>query len=126
MADEHKTDLNPALAEVDALLSAAQNAPPAVSDDLMATILADASQVQTGFLPPEMPARRQGGFASLLAVLGGGFGVGGLVTAGLAGVWIGVAPPAFLPDPLELTSATSTSELFDGFDMSELINEDLQ
>lgn len=126
MADEHKTDLDPALTEVDALLRAARAAPPVVSDDLMAAILADASQMQAGFLPPEVPARRQSFFAALLSVLGGGIGVGGLVTAGLAGVWIGVAPPAFLPDPMELTGITSTSELFDGFDMSELISEDLQ
>lgn len=69
-----------------------------VPDDLFARILADADAVQRGFSAPvsaaTVPAAARGGLlATLLGVLGGWPAVGGLASAGVAGVWLGFAPP---------------------------------
>ncbi|WP_164660969.1 hypothetical protein [Tropicibacter sp. Alg240-R139] len=68
-------------------------------DALSARMLADAAQVQAGRATME-PAARPGLWAQLRAGLGGWTGLSGLATACAAGVWIGLAPPDFLPDPV--------------------------
>lgn len=68
-------------------------------------ILADAGRVQAGFSGGGAQARAPvaaGLWAQILAGLGGWPVMGGLATACAAGVWIGLAPPAFLPDPAQL------------------------
>lgn len=54
---------------------------PAPSADLMARILADAAQVQ----PVSF-------WRDMFAGIGGWRGIGGLTTAGVTGLWLGVAP----------------------------------
>ncbi len=126
MAEQDK-----ALKELDALFQTARTDQPDLSDGLMAAILDDATRVQDTFRPTGMEGaalRQPSLWSRFFATLGGGFGVGGLVTAGLAGIWIGVAPPSFLPDPVDLATASVSldSGPFDGFDLSELMSEDLQ
>ena len=70
--------------------AAARATPPPMPADLQARILADAAA--------HMPAARPAWHRVLWQLLGGSAGVGGLMTAAVVGVWIGVAPPANLPD----------------------------
>jgi len=72
------------------LFAAARATPPALPDRLQARILADAEQ--------HMPMARMAWHRTLWQVLGGAAGLSGLVTATAVGVWLGVAPPATLPD----------------------------
>lgn len=80
-------------------------------------ILADADGIQAGFGTPE-PPRRAGLWSQLLAALGGWPTLGGLATACAAGVWIGVAPPNFLPDPVQLV--LGAERYLDFADMDDL------
>lgn len=66
-------------------------------DDLVARVLADAASVQAGRAAAEPPVR-QGLWARTLDTIGGWPAVGGLATAGLVGLWIGVAPPDAVED----------------------------
>ncbi|WP_245820547.1 UPF0449 family protein [Flavimaricola marinus] len=78
---------------LDALLADVAGAPdPVPSDDLMARILADAEASRpVPAAPPEAPRL---GWRNWLATLGGWPVLGGMAMAGVAGLWLGVAPPA--------------------------------
>jgi hypothetical protein len=78
--------------DLEAALEAARAAPPQMSAALAARIGDDALH----YLPRERLWRR------ILAAVGGPAGLGGLVTATVAGFWLGVAPPAQTVDPLLL------------------------
>ncbi len=71
---------------LDDLFAQARRVKPPVSDDLLARVLADAR-------PPETSVDAPGIWAGLLDAVGGWFAMGGLATATLAGLWIGIAPP---------------------------------
>ncbi|WP_153548122.1 hypothetical protein [Tritonibacter aquimaris] len=115
------------LTELDNLFAAARDEADPLPPALQMAILQDAERVQSGFAP-DSPLPRAHGFTWALSLLGGGFGLGGVVCAGLVGLWIGFAPPSFLPDPVDYAVATlsTSSDAFDGFDLSELLDEDLQ
>ena len=71
---------------------AEQSAHP--SDELLARVLADGLAEQ-----PVAHAQVNSGsgiFGSFFSPIGGWAGAGGLLTAGLVGVWIGVSPPVAL------------------------------
>ncbi|MEX3314830.1 hypothetical protein [Sulfitobacter sp. PS-8MA] len=70
--------------------AAARATPPALPAGLQARILADAAA--------HMPAAPRPWHRALWQLLGGAAGVGGLAMAAAVGVWLGVAPPANLPD----------------------------
>ncbi|MCV3271214.1 hypothetical protein [Roseobacter sinensis] len=89
--DEHSED-----AALDALLDAARTAPPEVPDALMARVLADADRVQPS--PAARAAPSSGLWSRISDLVGGWRGMGGLVAATCAGVWIGWSPPDALPD----------------------------
>jgi hypothetical protein len=77
---------------LDDLFAQARQVKAPVSDDLMARVLADA-------VPERRPvATPPTALASVLDTIGGWFTLGGLATATLAGLWIGVAPPAAVED----------------------------
>lgn len=108
----------------------------ALPAELRARMLADAAQVQAGFARrpgtqrpgtqrtgPQRtgPQRRRGAgrWRAALAALGGWPALGGLAAASAAGLWIGLAPPAFLPDPAALIRpADADVTLFDSYDLS--------
>ncbi|NVK15117.1 MAG: hypothetical protein HWE35_13190 [Rhodobacteraceae bacterium] len=117
------------LQELDGLFAVARNEPPALPDHLSAAILADAARVQPGG-QPAAPARaaRQPLWRQLAEALGGWPALGGLAAASAAGLWIGVAPPAFMPDPAALAGFEDSSTAFaDGsYDMALMLSEDLQ
>ncbi len=83
---------------VDVLLDVAKDDAPRPSNDLMARVLADAVTTQAGFarVPPQTPTPPI--WHDLFRFLGGWPAMAGLATATVAGVWLGVFPPGFLPD----------------------------
>ena len=66
-------------------------------------MLADAARVQ-----PIAPARPRL-WAHLTGLIGGWQGMGGLVAACAAGVWLGLSPPADWADPMQIVSPTTSS-----------------
>lgn len=96
---------------------AAKGAPPPPPDALMTRVLADAMVTQP---------RARPGFSELwrefARTVGGWPAMAGLATATVAGVWLGVAPPAVLPETY--LSLGESSYLVDtapdlGFDLFE-------
>jgi len=99
MTDRHQTDDDALDMEaLDALLAEARalQSPPA--PDLVARILADARAADLARHPPRAARRTSAltGLRGLIAALGGWPALGGLSAATLAGLWIGIAPPAAL------------------------------
>ena len=104
-------------AMLDELFAAAQSRAAAPSADLMARILADAAQAQprgAAAPSPEAAGRPapQGGFWAELAFLVGGWpAVGGLVSAVMAGLWVGFSG---LGGAADLTAVLSGAGLAGG------------
>ena len=76
---------------------------PELPPDLASRILADAEQVQVQFrahLKTQSRIRRFGTLAQAIKTLGGWGTMGGLATAGFAGVWLGLSLPAISSDPV--------------------------
>lgn len=124
MADEDK-----ALQELEDLFAAARSDRPAVPEHLSAAILADAAREQAGFQPAR-PARaaRLPKWRQLIEAIGGWPAMGGLAAASAAGLWIGVAPPSFVPDPVALAGYEDSSTVFadESYDIAVMLSEDLQ
>ncbi|MEY8842985.1 hypothetical protein AB9K41_28465, partial [Cribrihabitans sp. XS_ASV171] len=95
--------------------------PQALADRMVA----DALAVQAGRAAMVAPASSGAGiWAQLRGALGGWAGMSGLATACAAGVWMGLAPPTFLPDPAQLVYDTGAEgELFGGSDLALLLAE---
>lgn len=107
--------------ELDHLFAQARRDRPALPDDLAVRIQTDAEAVRLGRNgSPARPARRL--WVRFLSAIGGWQGFGGLVAAGVAGVWIGFSAPAFLPDPATLLVSQDTTYLVAdlGFDTTFL------
>ena len=84
--------------ELYGFFDAAKATPPAPSDALMARVLQDAVAAQP---IPDAPLRARVSASSLwrdfLRAVGGWPAMAGLASAAVAGLWLGVAPPAALP-----------------------------
>jgi hypothetical protein len=93
------TDADKEFRDLERLLAEARQEVDQMPAGLMTRIVADADQIQAGFGEPDSPIQSPGLWAQILQVLGGWPAMGGLAAAGAAGVWIGLAPPSFLPDP---------------------------
>lgn len=107
---------------MDDLFAIARGSEPDMSDDLRSRMLADAARVQTGW---RSRVQRRSWRASLGEILGGWPAMGGLVAAGLTGIWLGVSPPALLPDPLDLVSDRGlTFDIFAGDDLVAILAEE--
>lgn len=100
-------------AALDALFAEMRAAGPVPSEDLMARILGDAEAAMPGMRPamtaPGVARRPAGGLRGLFAALGGWGGVGGLVSATVAGVWIGFADLGTGIGISSLTAASGTN-----------------
>lgn len=90
------TMTNPNDDMLDDLLAQARSVTPAPSNDLMARVLADADAVQPA--PVVTPVSRAGLWPRLMDAVGGWPAVSGLAAATVAGIWVGVAPPASVSD----------------------------
>lgn len=102
--------------DLDDLFASARAEHVAVSDALLARIVADADAVVaaravSARVTPEF-------WATLRACVGGWPGLGGMVAATLAGVWIGFAPPdAVAPLAASVWGETTTISLFSSDDV---------
>lgn len=77
--------------ELETLFQQTRAVRPEPGDALMARVLEEA-ETHLPAAPTRAPVR--GGSGGLFDGIGGWFGLGGLVAAGLAGLWIGIMPPA--------------------------------
>lgn len=94
--------------ELDRMLAGVRDAPtPELSETLMARILHDAEALQP--VPEPAPIPQVGFWASLREAIGGWGPVGGVAMAGVAGLWIGVAPPAVLTTLTDTVAGDSLS-----------------
>jgi len=93
------TDANRDFTDLEALFAEAREGADQMPVGLMGRIVADADRVQAGFGERTTPVRTPGVWGQIMQVLGGWPAMGGLAAACAAGVWIGLAPPSFLPDP---------------------------
>ncbi|WP_298846570.1 hypothetical protein [uncultured Ruegeria sp.] len=108
---------------LDNLFAQARQKRTALPDDLAVRIQTDAETIRLSRLAPA-PRPKPSIWARLVSTVGGWQGLGGLVAASAAGVWIGFSAPTFLPDPANLlTSQETTFFVADlGFDSSFLEN----
>ncbi len=93
------------MTDLDDLFGAARRQVTPLPADLEARIVADGLALQRSRQAAEVVApvgRPLSGLGRLLDLLGGWPALGGLATACAAGIWLGVAPPQILPDPLGL------------------------
>jgi len=91
--------------DLDLLFAETRQSEGQMPEGLFRRIVADGEQVQAGFAAAAAArgqAHGQGMWSQFVTVLGGWPTLGGLAAACAAGVWIGLAPPSFLPDPAEL------------------------
>ncbi|MGR3455111.1 hypothetical protein [Pseudooceanicola sp.] len=96
-----KTDTTGPLgdAALDALLAEARDTPDHLPDALMARMLADAEAAQDARAQAVAPApQRRGRLARAFAGIGGWPALAGFATATVAGIWIGISPPAVVSD----------------------------
>lgn len=116
---------------LDAFFAAGRaTAPAVVPDALMARILADAAAVQAAAARPTAarpaPVRRPGLWRLLSETLGGRGALAGLLTATLAGLWLGFSPPAQIAPLTRTVSQTvlgdSSSTALDGLDLMPAID----
>jgi hypothetical protein len=80
---------------LDDLFAQARSIAPEPDDALMARVLADAATMKT---PLPVVASQPGLWSRVMDAIGGWPAVSGLAAATVAGIWIGVAPPASVQD----------------------------
>ncbi len=106
--------------ELDALFEAAQRRHPVPSADWLARVAQDADRA---LRPVPAPLSF---WAQLSGALGGWRGLGGMALASAVGVWIGIAPPVALGDPVAVVLGTDeTVETFSEapFELAALLEE---
>jgi hypothetical protein len=115
-----KTDRE--IRDLNHLLAAARQDQGHMPDALTERILADANSVQAEWhaQPGTASSRQHNRFwPQIRSVLGGWPGLGGMVAACSVGLWIGISPPGFAPDPVGLVTAQLVDvDLFDGYDIA--------
>lgn len=94
---DHSDDMN----RLEACFEAARKATPEPSADLFARVLADAEGAQV-HVDARISQSRPSWIAQVFKGLGGWPAMAGLATATVAGIWLGVSPPA----PLEMAAET--------------------
>lgn len=105
---------------IDDIFAQVRTQSPAVPDDLMARVLADAADM----LVQPVVAPKQGLWSIFVELIGGWPSVGGLAMAGIAGIWVGVAPPASVTTwTADLIGSPVSIDLFS--DSSDYFSESL-
>lgn len=98
---------------VDDILDEAAKVRADVPDRLMAAVLRDADALQPAAASPK--AETLGIWQLVLDAIGGWPTLGGLATAGVAGLWLGVAPPTSLEGvTADLIGDSQAVDLFGG------------
>ncbi|SDN42878.1 hypothetical protein SAMN05216196_101509 [Lutimaribacter pacificus] len=83
---------------LETLFEAARGAAPKPSADLLARVLADAEAVQAAAAPVPRKSAPRLRWRQFVDAIGGWPAMAGLVSAGVAGLWLGISPPAALDD----------------------------
>lgn len=105
MSDKPLNDL-----ELEAFFKAERDTVFEPSPDLLARVLSDAEAIQAA--PAMAPEPARGGFfKEIFSGIGGWPSLAGLATATVAGLWIGISPPAALEDLTFYLSDDSESYL---------------
>ncbi|MBE1283949.1 MAG: hypothetical protein GJ676_11620 [Rhodobacteraceae bacterium] len=129
------TERDKANDELETLFAQARAQRPGIPDGLTDRILADALAFQEAQTAPKPAGETHTGSGTdrvgIRGVFGSVFGgwpaLGGMVAAALVGVWIGAAPPAFVPDAAQILSeADADLDVFDAIDLASLLTEDTQ
>lgn len=136
MSDKEKS-----LSEMDHLedlFAVARSEGPQLPQALQSAMLADAQNAQQERAraraedrAPERERSQRGMqrlWQQFTSAVGGWPALGGLAAASLSGLWIGLAPPSFLPDPVEsLASYSSGSQLLSDldYDVSFLVSDEV-
>lgn len=96
--------------ELDALFAASRSQTAAPSPDFLARIAEDAAAAAQTAARPSRPVVVQRSLWDRLRAAVSHIALpGSVVTAGLMGLWIGISPPQFLPDPVLILSGTDTT-----------------
>ncbi|WP_074733749.1 hypothetical protein [Ruegeria halocynthiae] len=114
MADQDK--------ELDQLFAQAREARDVFPDHLAVRIETDAEAIR---LTRAVPAKRRT-WRQRMRGIGGWQGLGGLVAASAAGVWIGFSAPTFLPDPVVYFTSQETTYLMADLNLDEYYLEDAE
>ncbi len=80
----------------DAIRAARAQPPAEAGEDLLARVMADADRETVLRARDMRSASRRSALAAFWAALGGWVAVGPMTAAGMAGLWIGLAPPVGL------------------------------
>jgi hypothetical protein len=131
------TDLNE-MDHLEDLFAAARSEAPKLQTSLQAAMMADAERIQldraqalaaSGLGESADPQGLvQQLWQQFVSAVGGWPALGGLAAASLSGLWIGLTPPSFLPDPVEsLASYSSGSQLLSDldYDVSFLVSDEV-
>lgn len=107
--------------DLDSLFQAAKRDAAKMPAGLSDRILADAARVQAQSRASR-PRVRQSWFAQLREALGGWYGMGGLAAACATGLWMGIAPPDIMPDPVQMVFGTQAElDLLSADDLSSVL-----
>jgi hypothetical protein len=116
MTDDRMTER-----ELETLLEGARDTGPQPDAAWMARVAEDAARMQR-----RRPVSQSSLWLQLRAALGGWQGMGGLAVACAVGLWLGVAPPAPLGDPVaRIVTGSQAVDLVisDMFDLALLLEE---
>ena len=80
--------------ELARVFAQARGAPVTVRETVMACVLTDAARVQPAVMATRAARRRRGAASWLRDLVGGWPALGGVMAAGLTGLWLGIAPPS--------------------------------
>lgn len=101
---------DPDMKALDAALADIADQHPQVPDALMTAVLRDAAHLQPRALVQPDPV---GLWQAFLELIGGWPAVSGLAAAGVAGVWMGIAPPVALETAAaQMLGTTQVVDLF--------------
>lgn len=98
--------------DLDAMFADMRAHDVAPAPDFMARVLADALDAQAAVVPMTVAPRPPSRLRQLLAAIGGWPAVAGLATAGVAGLWIGVNPPASIMTTAESFLGTTVTDQY--------------
>ena len=108
--------------DLDQLFALARDKRPALPEGLAVRIETDAEAVRLSRLRSPTGSIWKRAFDGI----GGWAGFGGLVAASAAGVWIGFAAPAFLPDPATYLVSQETTYLMADLNLDENFLEETE
>ncbi len=116
-------DTKRSMTEADRLLQAARQERVKMPESLSERILADAELVRVGWdAVAAGPQPRESRWTRIRNLLGGWPGLGGMAATCALGLWLGIAPPGFVPDPVDMVvGQTAELDLFDSYDLASAL-----